>query len=199
MDLNQDKELFLKLKDGDEQAFKVLFEKYYSSMCLFARQYLKDHELAEESVQDMFVRIWERRQALNIETSVKHYLFRSVRNHCLNQIQHEKIKLQYASKVLDAASHEIDPEQYYIEVDLLKRIETSINSLPPKRKEIFRLSREQGLKYKEIAEKLNISVKTVEAQMGLALKYLRDELKEYSNHTLTLLLILKKYENCNKG
>ncbi|MFY9150390.1 MAG: RNA polymerase sigma-70 factor [Prolixibacteraceae bacterium] len=199
MDLNQDNELFLKLKDGDEQAFKVLFEKYYSSMCLFARQFLKDHELAEESVQDMFVRIWERRQSLNIETSVKHYLFRSIRNHCLNQLQHEKIKHQYASKVIEAASHEMDPEQYFIEVDLLKRIENSINSLPPKRKEIFRLSREQGLKYKEIAEKLNISVKTVEAQMGLALKYLRDELKEYSNHSLTLLLILKKYENRIRG
>lgn len=192
MDLTQDKELFLKLKEGDEQAFKVLFEKYYSSMCLFARQYLKDHEMAEESVQDMFVKIWEKRHTLIIETSVKHYLFRSVRNHCLNQIQHEKIKQQYASNVLESAYQEIDPEQFYIEVDLLKRIENSINSLPPKRKEIFRLSREQGLKYKEIAEKLNISVKTVEAQMGLALKYLREELKEYSNHIMTLLFLFKK-------
>ena len=191
MNPDQDKELFHKLKEGDEKAFKILFEKFYSSLCLFAKQYLKDHATAEESVQDMFVRIWEKRQNLHIETSVKHYLFRSVRNHCLNQIQHEKIKNQYASKVIESANQEIDSSQFFIEVDLLKRIENSINSLPPKRQEIFKMSREQGLKYKEIAEELNISVKTVEAQMGLALKYLREELKEYSNHMLTLLLIFK--------
>ncbi len=199
MDLTQDIELFLKLQEGDERAFKVLFQKYYSAMCLFARQYLKDHEMAEEAVQDMFVRIWEKKQSLHIETSVKNYLFRAVRNHCLNQIQHEKIKSQYASRVQDSAVQDIDPDQFYIEVNLLERIEKSINSLPPKRQEIFRMSREQGLKYKEIAENLNISVKTVEAQMGLALKILREELKEYSNHLMTLFLVFKKPKGSNKG
>lgn len=199
MNPTDDNELFFKLKDGDEHAFKELFERYYSSMCLFARQFLNDHELAEETVQDMFVKIWEKRSLLNIETSVKQYLFRSIRNQCLNQIQHEKIKHRYANKVLESAHQEVDPDQYYIEVDLLRRIEKSIDSLPPKRREIFRLSREQGMKYKEIADTLNISVKTVEAQMGLALKYLRDELKDYNNHLLTLLIILKKTSLCNKG
>ncbi len=168
-------------------------------MCHFARQFLNDSELAEETVQDMFVKIWEKRESLNIETSVKHYFFRSVRNHCLNQIQHEKIKKQYAKVVLESANHEISPEQYFIEVDLVKRIEASIEALPPKRKEIFRLSREQGMKYKDIAETLNISVKTVEAQMGLALKHLRDELKDFSTHLMTLFLILKKSNNGNRG
>ena len=86
-----------------------------------------------------------------------------------------------------------------MEVDLVQRIEKCIDSLPPKRQEIFRLSREQGMKYKDIADTLNISVKTVEAQMGFALKYLRDELKEYSNHLITLFLILKKTIPDNKG
>ncbi|MBK5194260.1 MAG: RNA polymerase sigma-70 factor [Flavobacteriaceae bacterium] len=199
MDQTEDRELYLKLKEGNERAFQVLFRKYYSSMCHFARQYLNDSELAEETVQDMFVKIWEKRETLNIESSVKHYFFRSVRNHCLNQIQHEKIKKQYENMVLKNAHQDINPEQYYIEVDLIQRIEKSINSLPPKRKEIFRLSREQGLKYKEIAETLNISVKTVEAQMGLALKYLREELKDFSNHLMTLLLIFKKSDPSNKG
>ena len=94
MDLTEDKELYLKLKEGDERAFQTLFRKYYSAMCHFASQFLNDSELAEEIVQDMFVKIWEKRASLNIETSVKHYLFRSVRNQCLNQIQHEKIKKQ---------------------------------------------------------------------------------------------------------
>ena len=192
MDLTEDKELYLKLKGGDEEAFQTLFLKYYSAMCRFANQLLNDRELAEEIAQDMFVKIWEKRAFLNIETSVKHYFFRSVRNHCLNHIQHEKIKKQYANKIMESAHQEINTEQYYLEIDLVKRIEKSIASLPPKRMEIFRLSREQGLKYKEIADKLGISVKTVEAQMGLALKYLREDLKDFSNYLLTLFVLLKK-------
>ncbi len=199
MDLTEDNELYLKLKEGDERAFQSLFRKYYSAMCHFACQFLDDRELAEEIVQDMFVKIWEKRAILNIETSVKHYFFRSVRNHCLNQIQHEKIKKQYANKMIESAQQEIIAEQYFLEVDLVKRIEKSIDSLPPKRKEIFRLSREQGMKYKEIAETLDISVKTVEAQMGLALKYLREDLKDFSNHLMTLFLILKKTDHFNRG
>ncbi|MDP2335083.1 MAG: RNA polymerase sigma-70 factor [Bacteroidota bacterium] len=197
--MNEDNELYLKLKAGDEQAFQALFLKHYSAMCHFAGQFLNNSELAEETVQDMFVKIWEKRESLNIETSVKHYFFRSVRNHCLNQIQHEKIKKQYASKILQSSHQDIDPGQYYLEVDLIQKIEKSIDSLPPKRKEIFRLSREQGLKYTEIAGKLNISVKTVEAQMGLALKHLRTELKDFSNHLMTLLLFVKKSDTGNKG
>jgi len=199
MDLNEDKELYLKVKEGDERAFQTLFRKYYSAMCHFARQFLNDSELAEETVQDMFVKIWEKRENLNIETSVKHYFFRSVRNHCLNQIQHEKIKKQYAGMVLNTAHHEINPDQYFLEIDLVHRIEKSIDSLPPKRKEIFRLSREQGMKYKEIAETLNISIKTVEAQMGLALKHLRYELRDFRNHLITFFLFSKKPDTTNRG
>ena len=199
MDLTEENELYQKLRAGDERAFQTLFRKYYPAMCHFAHQFLSDSELAEETVQDLFVKIWEKRESLNIQTSVKHYFFRSVRNHCLNQIQHEKIKKQYSDRVLKTAHQEINPDHFYIEVDLMQRIERCIESLPPKRQEIFRLSREQGLKYKEIAETLNISVKTVEAQMGLALKHLREELKDFSNHLLTLLIIFKKSELRNKG
>ena len=194
MDITEDKELYINLKKGDEHAFKALFQKYYSAMCHFAHQLLHDREMAEEIVQDLFVRLWEKRETLNIETSVRHYLFIAVRNQCLNQIQHQKIRKQYASRIMESSHQEIDTEQYYMEVDLINRIEKSIGSLPPKRQEIFRLSREHGLKYKKIAEELNISVKTVEAQMGLALKYLRDELKEFRSHLLSLLIIFKKYE-----
>lgn len=199
MDETEDKELYLKIKIGDEHAFQMIFRKYYSAMCAFAYQFLKNNELAEETVQDMFVKIWEKRETLNIDTSIKHYFFRSIRNHCLNQIQHEKIKQRYADKVIETSHNEINPEQFYIEVDLLQRIEKSINSMPPRRQEIFRLSREKGLKYKEIADTLQISVKTVEAQMGLALKYLREELKDFSNHLLTLFLIFKKSGSTNRG
>jgi RNA polymerase sigma-70 factor (ECF subfamily) len=199
MDLTEDKDLYLKLKEGDERAFQFLFRKYYSMMCCFANKYLNDSELAEETVQDMFVKIWEKRETLNIETSVKHYFFRSVRNHCLNQIQHEKIKKQYANMVLETTHQENDPDRYYLEVGLIQRIEKCIDSLPPKRKEIFRLSRERGMKYKEIADMLNISVKTVEAQMGLALKHLRYELRDFSNYLMTLFFYFKKSDTPNRG
>lgn len=199
MNLADDKELFLKLKDGDEQAFKVLFTKYYSSMCHFANQFLNDSVQAEETVQELFVRIWEKRAGLNIETSVKHYFFRSVRNQCLNQLQHLKIRQQYAGKMKEMSQQDIDPDQSYIEIDLLQRIEKSIGALPEKRQEIFRLSREQGLKYKEIAEELHISIKTVEAQMGLALKHLRDDLKDFKSHVISLFVFLKKQRYPNKG
>lgn len=199
MDHSFDIELYLKLKEGDERAFQELFRKYYAALCHFANQFLSDDELAEETVQDMFVRFWDKRAALNIETSVKHYLFRSVRNHCFNQLQHDKIKKRYADKVIDASRLEPDPGQYFIEVDLAEKIEKSINSLPPKRQEIFRMSREQGLKYQEIADVLGISIKTVEAQMGLALKHLRDELREYSDHLINLFIFLKKKQVSNKG
>jgi RNA polymerase sigma-70 factor (ECF subfamily) len=192
MDLTEDNELYLKIREGDERAFQTLFRKYYVSMCNYACQILDNKELAEEIVQDMFVKIWEKRQTLIIETSVKNYFFRSVRNHCLNHIQHEKIKKQYAGRVLESARQEIDPEQYFIEVDLIRRIEESITSLPPKRREIFRLSREQGMKYREIAEALAISEKTVEAQMGLALKHLRNQLKDFNNDLITLLFLFGK-------
>ena len=194
MNITEDKELYRKLKEGNELAFKALFQKYYSAMCHFAFQFLQDSEMAEETVQEFFVRLWEKRQSLNIETAVSQYFFRSIKNQCLNQIQHQKIRKQYASKMMESFHQAVDPEQYFMEVDLIKRIEKCIESLPPKRQEIFRLSREQGLKYKEIADELNISIKTVEAQMGLALKYLREELKEFSNYLLSLLLIFNKME-----
>jgi RNA polymerase sigma-70 factor (ECF subfamily) len=192
LNLNDDHSLYLQLKEGNEQAFKALFEKYYASMCHYACQFLKDTDLAEETVQELFVRLWEKRTGLTIDTSVNNYLFRSVHNHCLNQLQHQKIRQQYASHVMEVSKQEADWQPFYMEVELMERIEKCISALPEKRQEIFRLSREQGLKYKEIAEKLNISVKTVEAQMGLALKYLRDELKELNPSQLALLIILKK-------
>lgn len=192
MDLTEDKDLYIKLRAGDEQAFQTLFRKYYSSLCRFAHQFLKDREQAEEAVQDMFVKIWEKRETLNIDTSVKNYFFRSIRNHCLNQIQHEKIKKQYETRMLDLARQETETEPFFLEVDLIRRIEKSIDSLPPKRKEIFRLSREEGMKYKEIAETLDLSIKTIEAQMGLALKHLREELKDFSTYLTTLLYIFRK-------
>ncbi|HYQ58024.1 MAG TPA: sigma-70 family RNA polymerase sigma factor, partial [Draconibacterium sp.] len=106
-------------------------------------------------------------------------LFRSVKNLCLNHIKHNNIKLLHAQQVI-AESEKSNFNSDYIEVDLAADIAKSIEELPEKRREIFRLSREEGLKYREIAERLNISIKTVEAQMTLAIRSLRDKLKKYN-------------------
>ncbi len=191
MDNQTSKLLFSKIRDGDEKAFKKLFQEYYSSLCYFATQFLNDDSVAEGIVQEVFLKIWEKKKVIEINTSLKQYLFRSVRNSCLNIIQHDKVKKQYAEQVMGNSKQNIDFSKYYLEVGLAQKIEESINSLPQKRKEIFKLSKEDGLKYKEIADKLNISVKTVEVQMGLALKTLREKLKNYQN-LLALFYIFQK-------
>lgn len=198
MNTDDDKGLALQLNKGDENAFRCIFEKYYQPLCLFSSHIMGDEELAEETVQDIFVKIWEKRSNIIIDTSLKHYLFRSVRNHCYNQLQHQKIKQQHTKYVIENAQNDINVDNFYIEPDLKNKIEEAVGSLPAKRQEIFKLSREEGLKYKEIAEKMNISVKTVEAQMGLALKYLREKLKDY-NEYFNILFFLFKPGIKNKG
>lgn len=176
----EDEKLALKkIKNDDEPAFQLIFETYYSSLCHFAMQFLYDRDQCEEVVQDLFLTIWEKRKILDVEISLKHYLFRSVRNQCLNHLKHEKIKKLHAEKLRDALMSEDAPGDYFISRETIFHIEEGINSLPEKRREIFRLSREEGLKYREIAEKLKISVKTVEIQMGHALKSLREKLKSF--------------------
>jgi RNA polymerase sigma-70 factor (ECF subfamily) len=195
MNQTENRLIFEKIKKGDEVAFEKLFKLYYPSLCNFAYQMLGDDESAEEVVQEIFVKLWEKRLSIEIEVSVNNYLFRSVKNHCLNIIQHEKIKNQYSEKIRETANQNQGSAPNFLEPGLIEKIEKAVGSMPERRLEIFRLSREEGLKYKEIAEKLGISVKTVEAQMGLALKYLREALKDY-NPNLMLFYI---FYSPNKG
>lgn len=174
-------QLFEKIKTGDEKAFEILFHKYYRFLCSFATKIINDDASAEEIVQDFFVKLWEKREQLIIETSIQNYLFRSVKNHCINYLQHNKTKVRYAQKIISEVESNYSDNDSFPEIELAKKIEESINSLPEKRKEIFMLSRQEGLKYHEIAEKLNISIKTVETQMSIAIKSLRDKLKIYSS------------------
>ncbi len=175
MNRQADQFLFERIKKSDEKAFETLFRTYYPFLCQYATQLLREPSEAEEIVQELFVRLWERRKEINIETSVKNYLFRAVKNSCLNYLRHAKIKSNY---IPSEENFYVD-EEYDFQAELIKKIEESIASLPDKRREIFRLSRQEGLKYKEIAAKLNVSVKTVETQMGIAIKSLRQKLTNY--------------------
>ncbi len=139
----------------------------------------------------MFFNFWQKREKVKINTSVEAYLFRSVRNSCLNYLKHLKIREEYRL----ATNHEIRQKEQevhdsVIALELQERIELVIDQLPPERKKIFKMSRYEELKYKEIAEKLNLSVKTIEAQMGKALKYLRLHLSDYLSLFIIFILEL---------
>jgi RNA polymerase sigma-70 factor (ECF subfamily) len=139
-----------------------------------------DMEEAKEVVQSIFFNLWIRRKEIEINTSVKSYLYKAVQNYCLNQLQQEKIKQKYMiRKAHFPRQHSENGELKMEEEELRKVIKNAILRLPEKRREIFELSRFENLKYTQIAERLTISVKTVEAQMSKSLEYLRKVLKEY--------------------
>jgi RNA polymerase sigma-70 factor, ECF subfamily len=178
MNRQDDEVLFSRIQKGDKKAFEALFRAYYPFLCQYATRMIKDLPEAEEIVQGLFTGLWEKRTRIDIKTSVKNYLFRSVKNRCLNTLNRNHLKNEFLRKSM-TESEPVSEENYESEFGLLLKIEESISSLPEKRQEIFRLNREEGLKYREIADRLNISLKTVESQMGLALKALREKLKDF--------------------
>lgn len=185
-------DLALKIQAGNERAFEKVFKSYYPGMCGYANKYLSDLEQSEEIVQDVFFNFWNKRTSLEIQGSLEAYLYRSVRNACLNHLKHLEVRKQYAlAQVSPLKEEERKHYDKIVELELQQKIENCINELPPERQKIFKLSRHEGLKYQEIATELKLSVKTVEAQMGKALRFLRENLAEYL--PLTLLVTLSIY------
>lgn len=183
--------IFDAIRNSDRQAFEQVFKHSYQPLTAYAFRFVRDLPTAENIVQDVFLKLWQNRKEMSITTSLDHYLFRAVRNHCLNFLDKARVRATYLRMQVERDSNDNDYKEYYPEIGLLEIIENAISALPEKRQEIFRLAREEGLKYREIADQLNISVKTVEAQMSLALKQLRDSLKKY-NHIMLFLLISGK-------
>lgn len=169
-----------RLRKKDQGAFEIVFNSFYSMLCGYANKYLNDPETAEEIVQDVFVKFWEKCETLAPDSSIKSYLYRSVHNTCLNHLKHLKVRDAYRQYVV----HYLEKETTYAygvheEPDLEIKIENAISSLPPQCQRIFRMSRFEGLKYQEIADNIGISVKTVEVQMGKALRLLRERLRDF--------------------
>jgi len=179
----------LQIKYGDKLAFEKVFKEHYQHLCNFAFQFLKEKAASEEIVQDVFFKLWEKRESTEIKT-IKSYLFSTVRNSCLNQIKHLEIRDTY--KQHNEAQIQYSEQQNYdsvVENELSNHIEKAISSLPVERQKVFKLSRFEGKKYKEIAEELGVSVKTVESQMSKALKFLREELSEYLPVIIMLIMV----------
>ncbi len=156
----------------DQKAYKELFTSLYSPLFLFAKSMVKSKEAAEEIVSDVFISIWEKRRELEKIDNLRVYLYISTRNKSLNYLSQQKRIIVNPIDEFQAEFTSIyfDPEQLLITADMLALIKSGIDQLPPKCKVIFKLIKEDGLKYREVAEILNLSVKTVENQLAIALR-----------------------------
>jgi RNA polymerase sigma-70 factor (ECF subfamily) len=183
--------LFAEIRNGNEEAFNKAFDLYYSRLCFYADQILHDLDLSRSIVQQVFVDLWIKRERLLV-TSLQAYLYNSTRNASLDVLKHKKVESRYLSS--------LEKNESFVETDLMEeaeladRINRAIQNLPEKCREVFLLCRFEGLKYAEIADRLNISVKTVEMQISIALKKLRKDLSDYQMIQLLSFFIPKKHQ-----
>jgi RNA polymerase sigma-70 factor (ECF subfamily) len=183
-------DLIKRIADGDEMAFENLFRIFYKPLCAYAFNFLKDSDSAEEIVQDVLVHIWQSRKTFQIETAIRAYLYRAVHNRCMNFFRHEAVKQHYQSYKVALSEQSYEAAGSRLALNELKhKIDEGLETLPPACRQIFRLSRMEGLSYKEIADLLEISVKTVENQMGKALKLMRIHLADFLTWCIFLSLI----------
>jgi len=173
----RDSEIIERIRQGDIRQFETLFRSSYISLVRYAGTIIKENDTAEEIVQDLFVRIWQEREKIKIESSLNGYLFRAVHNRCLHLIEHKKVVERHAREaVYSAETTSETPFDILQFKELQSKIAEIIENLPERCGRIFCMNRFEGLKYAEIAEKLSLSVKTVEANMGRALKEFRKAL-----------------------
>jgi RNA polymerase sigma-70 factor (ECF subfamily) len=178
--LTQEKNIIKSIGQGDMDAFEVLFRTYYRDLCTYAFQYFRDKDTAEEIVQDLFYKLWEKKELLVIRSSIRAYLYRSVYNNTMMMLREKNTRR--TTNVLPVNSEMIpgdEPDIRLQSIELDQIVQSTLSSMPQKVRRIFEMSRFEGLKYKEIASRLLISIKTVEANMGKALKLFRQNLKEY--------------------
>ena len=168
------------LAQKDEAAFEQVFKTHFKRLHAYAFTILRDEVEAEEIVQQVFFKLWERNENLSLSGSVSSYLYRAVHNESLNYIKHQKVRSNHQLHVAYSMKNEVEhPAKKVMAGELEKKIHTALNELPEQCRTIFQMSRFDELKYREIADKLDISVKTVENQMGKALKLLREKLVDF--------------------
>lgn len=175
------------LKKGDPRAYSFMVDTYHNMLCVYAYELINDHDLAKDIVQNVFVSIWRMRTKLKDDFAVKSYLHRSVYNEFLNQSRSKKLVVQLDKKYIDALSQVMEDESEKTMERLIKLVKQEIENLPPKCKRVFLLSRREGLSNVEIAEYLDVSIKSVEAHITKALTTLRKTVGHKVNGVLFLL------------
>ena len=172
--------IFDRISKLDESSFELIFRSFHPPLILFANKFTKDPDASADIVHQVFINLWEKRDTIEPDKQIKSYLFTSVHNRCLNFLRDNKKFVQQDLPADSAAlSHYVEDPDRMEEEELRERIDNAIQELPEKTREVFILSRFEELKYIEIAERLDISVKTVENQMGRALRMLMEKLGEF--------------------
>lgn len=175
-----EKILIGKIIQNDQQSFTVIFTRYYADLVRFSTGITREPDASEEIVQDVFLKLWEQRASLDIHSSLKSFLLKSVQNRSIDYLRHIRISNAYASLILEhPVLLENDTENYILFSELEERFRQAMERIPEQYAEVFRMSRLQPLNYEEIASKLGISVRTVEVYISKAISLLRKELKEF--------------------
>ena len=188
-DIITDEVLFEKIQAGDVKAFDILFMRYYPLLCAYAKQFV-DFDDGQEIVQDVMVWFWENSCMQVIESSPKNYLFRAVKNRCLTLINRNELKQRVVSSMYENQQSYYEDPDFYVVEELTRNIENALSRLPETYREAFEMNRFQSMTYNEIAEKLNVSPKTVDYRIQQALKLLRVELKDYLPLLMALVRIV---------
>jgi RNA polymerase sigma-70 factor (ECF subfamily) len=171
-----ERELLAGIRQGDEDAFDAIFRAHYPPLVGVAERMLHSRAIAEEIVQDVMLELWRRRESLPIEDSLRAYLFRATRNRALNHVRHGRVEREGEPHAVGATAEPPTAPSTLLEEEIDTALREALGNLPSRCREVFELSRVHGLRYAEIAATLGISVKTVEAQMGKALRILRERL-----------------------
>jgi RNA polymerase sigma-70 factor (ECF subfamily) len=181
------------LRQGSQASFEVIYKQYFNALYRYSFSILNDPHLAEEMVQNVFLKIWEKKGELVVQSSLKAYLYRAVHNASMNRIKHEKVKQQYESHTTHAMKtvKSQNPAQLSQYKQLQVALQSALEELPEQCRTVFQLSRFDELKYREIAVELNISEKTVENHMSKALKLLRLKLADFLISIVALIIHFK--------
>lgn len=172
-----------RIQKNDIAAFEAVFREFYAPLCRYAQVFVGSMDTAEEITQEFFYNYWKNREKIKVKTTLRGYLYQSVRNNALKYLEHEAVKRRYAASQIEL--HTTEGAATQMEAmearELQQLIDETLQELPERCSLIFRMSRFEGLKYQEIARELSISVKTVEANMGKALQLFRVRLKKYKD------------------
>ena len=169
-----------KLKNNDQSAFTIIFTKYYADLVRFSFGFTRNSDVSEEIVQEVFLKFWENRSSLDIHTSLKSFLLKNVQNRSIDSLRHTGITNKYTSVVLEhAILSQNDTENYILYSELQANLNQAMHKIPMQYAEVFQMSRLETLNYQEIADKLGVSVRTVEVRISKALGMLREELKDF--------------------
>ena len=180
-------EIIKRFRSNDVEAFSGIFRRYYEPLCFFAGRYLHDIQVAEGIVQDVFVRLWESRETLSIQSSLRSYLYASVRNACLNYIKRENFTVSLDHEEPRSDTVVVPPDIQLESTELAEALEKAVNALAPRCRQIFCMAKYDDLSYQEIAEILDVSMNTVKTQLKRALKSLSRSMQ----HFQMLMLFLR--------